>query len=74
MAHVACESMPEHAVAAAKRGAASTRVRADAEVDEVDKVDEVDEVVTLVVEEQAGLQLLAQFWSIHAEDAPVHCP
>ena len=32
------------------------------------------EVVTVVVEEQAGLQLLAQFWSIQAEDAPVHCP
>ncbi len=62
---MACESMPEHAVAAAKRGAASTRVRAEAEV---------DEVVTLVVEEQAWLQLLAQFWSIHAEVAPVHCP
>ena len=36
--------------------------------------EEVDEVVTLVVEEQAGLQLLAQFWSIHAEVAPEHFP
>jgi hypothetical protein len=32
------------------------------------------EVVTVVVEEQAGLQLLAQFWSIHVADTPVHCP
>ncbi len=59
---MACESVPEHAVVAAGRGAAVTKVWADVEV------------VTLVVEEQAGLQLLAQFWSIHAEDAPVHCP
>ena len=59
---MACESVPEHAVVAAGRGAAVTKVWADVEV------------VTLVVEEQAGLQLLAQFWSIHAEAAPVHCP
>jgi len=57
---VACESVPEQAVVAAGRGAAVTKVWA--------------EVVTVVVEEQAGLQLLAQFWSIHAADAPVHCP
>jgi hypothetical protein len=44
------------------RGAAETEVWAAAEV------------VTVVVEEQAGLQLLAQFWSIQAEDEPVHCP
>jgi hypothetical protein len=59
---VACESVPEHAVAAAGRGAAVTTVWAEVEV------------VTVVVEEQAGLQLLAQLWSIQAEDAPVHCP
>ena len=44
------------------RGAAETEVWAAAEV------------VTVVVEEQAGLQLLAQFWSIQAEAEPVHCP
>ena len=59
---MACESVPEHAVVAAGRGAAVTSVWDEAEV------------VTVVVEEQAGLQLLAQFWSIQAEDAPVHCP
>ena len=59
---MACESVPEHAVVAAGRGAAATKVWADVEV------------VMLVVEEQAGLQLLAQFWSIQAEDALVHCP
>ena len=59
---MACESVPEQAVVAAGRGAAVTKVWAEAEV------------VTVVVEEQAGLQLLAQFWSIHAADAPVHCP
>ena len=32
------------------------------------------EAVTVLVEEQAGLQLLAQFWSIHVADTPVHCP
>jgi hypothetical protein len=59
---VACESVPEHAVVAAGRGAAVTPVWAEVGV------------ITVVVEEQAGLQLLAQFWSIQAEDAPVHCP
>ena len=58
---MACESVPEHAVVAAGRGAAVTTVWAEVEV------------VTVVVEEQAGLQLLAQFWSIQAEAAPVHC-
>ena len=59
---MACESVPEHAVVAAGRGAAVTKVWAEVGV------------ITVVVEEQAGLQLLAQFWSIQAEAAPVHCP
>ena len=59
---MACKSVPEQAVVAAGRGAAVTKVWAEAEV------------VTVVVEEQAGLQLLAQFWSIHVADTPVHCP
>ena len=59
---MACKSVPEQAVVAAGRGAAVTKVWAEAEV------------VTVVVEEQAGLQLLAQFWSIHEADRPVHCP
>ena len=67
---MACESVPEHAVVAAGRGAAVAAGRGAA----VTKVWAEAEVVTVVVEEQAGLQLLAQFWSIQAEDAPVHCP
>ena len=59
---MACKSVPEQAVVAAGRGAAVTEVWVEAEV------------VTVLVEEQAGLQLLAQFWSIQAEAAPVHCP
>ena len=31
-------------------------------------------VLTVELDEQAGLQLRAQFWSIHACDWPVHCP
>ena len=50
---MACESVPEHAVVAAGRGAGVTKIWVGAEV------------VTVVVEVQAGLQLRAQFWSIH---------
>jgi hypothetical protein len=65
---VACESVPEHAVVAAGRGAAVAAGRGAA------GTSVWAEAVTVAVEEQAGLQLLAQFWSIQAEAEPVHCP